>query len=267
MANSEEMPTPIRFYTVIKSAEDLILCHAGHHNLILGSESGLYVDAFILDDNDDSLNQPIHKKTPIVGIAMNPEWNHPMGFIIEFGDADKGFLTLVAQIKANVNEVDDILVSEVRVKIKDLLDKDPDNADGEKRLSFVVTSPSGEAKGLLNFCFKFRELIFPLSHAVPAAEAAAPVAGHGGSATSSAAYPPPESFHLYSPPVLGGYPTWSHVVQPPPPPPYQYPEQQSSIVGRLARRLAARVGFGFLAHEVLNWESFGDGFDFGDGLL
>ena len=263
MANSEEMPTPIRFYTVIKSAEDLILCP---HDLILGPESGLHVDVFILDDNDDNLNQPTHQKTPIVkpGVAMNPEWNHPMGFIIEFGDADKGFLTLVAQIKANVNEVDAILIAEVRVNIKELLDKDPDNADGEKRLSFVVTSPSGEAKGLLNFCFKFRELIFPLSHAVPAAEAAAPVAGHGGSATSSAAFPPPGSFQLYSPAVLGGYPTWSHVVQPPP---YQYPEQQSSIVGRLARRLAARVGFGYLAHEVLNWASFGDDFGFGDGLL
>ena len=165
-----------------------------------------------------------------------------------------------------MNEVDDILIAEVRVNIKELLDKDPDNAVGEKRLTFVVTSPSGEAKGLLNFCFKFRELIFPLSHAVPAAEAAAPMAATGGSATSSAAYPQPGSSHLYSPAVLR-YPTWSHVVQPTPPPPYPYPEQQPSIVGRLARRLAARVGFEFLAHEVLNWESFGDGFDFGDGLL
>ncbi|GMY21672.1 protein SRC2-like [Fagus crenata] len=260
MANSDEMPTPIRFYTFIKSAEDLAFCHPVHQNLILGSDSGLYVDVFILDENDDSL--PTHKKTPIVGVAINPKWNHPMGFIIEFGDADQGFLTLVAQIRAKVKEVDDILIAEVRLNIKELVDKDPDNSDGEKHLSFVVTSPSGVVKGLLNFCFKFSELIFPLSHAVPAAEAAAPVAGHGGSTTSSAAYPPPGSFHLYSPAVTGGYPIWSHVA-----PPYQYPEQQSSIVGRLARRLAARVGFEFLAHEVLNWTPSGDDFGFGDGLL
>ena len=256
MANSEKMPTPIQFYTVIKSAEDLILCHAGHHNLILGYESRLYVDAFILDDNDDSLNQPTHKKTPIVRIAMNPEWNHPMGFIIEFGDTDKGFLTLIAQIKANVNEVDDILIAEVRVNIKELLDKDPDNVDGEKHLSFVVTSPSGEATGLLNFSFKFGD---PLSHAVLAA-------GTGGSATSSAAYPPPGTSHLHSPAVLG-YPTWSPVVQPTPPSPNLYPEQQPSIVRRFARRFATRVGFGYLAHEVLNWASFGDDFGFGGGFL
>ena len=92
------MPTPIQFDAMIQSAEDLILCHPLHQNLILGSESGLYVDAFILDENDDNLNQPTHKKTPIVKpcVAVNLEWNHPMWFIIELGDADKGFLTLVA---------------------------------------------------------------------------------------------------------------------------------------------------------------------------
>ncbi|GMY21668.1 protein SRC2 homolog [Fagus crenata] len=236
------MSLPIKFDMMIKSAEDL--------NLFKGPELGVYANVFILHPNNNNNNNNLNFKTQIVKhghVGTKYEWNYTLGFTIDDLDSLQGHLTLVVQLKANGKEGVDYFIGEVRVNIKELLEMNSDDdGNGEKHLSYVIRTLSGEAKGLLNFSCKFEELMMqpplPLSHAAAAQPSSA--------ATFTAAYSPsggsqppylPYGPYAYPPPPP--YLPFGPYAYPPPPPP---PPPQPSILCKLA----TQVGLGILVQLI-----------------
>ncbi|KAL4636974.1 hypothetical protein ACB092_03G047400 [Castanea dentata] len=85
----------------------------------------------------------------------------PKAFRIDFEDAQKGSLTLVTKLKTGGELDSNILIGEVRVNIKELMDQ----TDGKKSyFTYPITAPSGEVTiGALMFSVEFKGYV-PLSH-------------------------------------------------------------------------------------------------------
>ena len=166
---------------------------------------------------------------------MTPILNeNPSVFRIDCVDALKGSLTLVFKLKTGGELNNNILIGEVRVIIKDLMDQ----IDGEKSyFTYPITAPSGEVTiGALKFSVEFKEL-------VALADTAGPSAGNP----------------YMGPTHAQGYVSLSHPTPPPYNPPYPAPQPRRP---RFVQRLATHLGLAFLTDSMRNGFDFDP--DFGD---
>ncbi|EEF49866.1 protein SRC2 [Ricinus communis] len=183
------------------------------------SKMDVYAEVSIKGDHFNSKQK---QKTPVdKDCGTNPTWNHSMKFNIHEASAQENRLTVQIKLISD-RSFGDKEIGEVHVPIKELID----HKAGDANVSYGVRTPSGKAKGSLNFSFKFGEKFeapLPTEKAKnvhePVVAYPAP-AGYPGAGASSAypppgAYPPPPpnmGYGAYSYPPPGGYP--------PPPPQY-----------------------------------------------
>ena len=85
--------------------------------------------------------------------GRNPEWNSPMKFYVNTFASQQNRLDLVVELKAD-KKLGNKDIGEVRVPMKELLESFGES-NNEKSVSYSVITPSGEAKGLLYFTYKF----------------------------------------------------------------------------------------------------------------
>ncbi len=213
---------------VIKSAKDL-------KDVNLFSKMDVYAIVSIMGDYNNN-NMASKQKTPIdKDGGTNPKWNFLMKFTVDITAAQQNRLTLVVKLKSERN-FGDKDIGEVHVPMKELLDSFGDSKD-DKHLSYSVRTPSGKAKGVLDFTYKFGEKFTASAHEHKKNVHDTPVTaypvGYGAAAGSSAGaaaaylppggYPPPGGMagaYPYAHPPQGGY---SH----PPAPVYSgYPPAQ-----------------------------------------
>ena len=83
----------------------------------------------------------------------NPEWNFSMKFRVDTFASQQNRLILVVELKAD-KKLGNKDIGEVQVPMKELLDKFGESKN-EISVSYSVITPSGEAKGLLYFTYKF----------------------------------------------------------------------------------------------------------------
>lgn len=148
---------------------------------------------------------------------------NPKVFRIDCVEALKGSLTLVVKLKTGGELNNNILIGEVRVIIKDLMDQ----IDGEKSyFTYPITAPSGKVTiGALKFSVEFKELV-----ALADTAAGNPYMG---------------------PTHAQGYASLSPT--PPYNPPYPAPQPRRPSI---SQRLATHLGLTFLTDSMMN------GFDF-----
>ncbi|KAL0005525.1 hypothetical protein SO802_013086 [Lithocarpus litseifolius] len=130
----------------INSAKDL-------QDVNLFFKMQVYAVVSIQDYNlikDDTCTQitPIDKDC-----GPNPEWNFPMKFCVNTFASQLNRLILVVELKAD-KKLGNKDIGEVQVPVKELLDRFGES-NNEKSVSYSVITPSGEAKGLLYFTYKF----------------------------------------------------------------------------------------------------------------
>ncbi|KAJ8772011.1 hypothetical protein K2173_027188 [Erythroxylum novogranatense] len=133
----------------------------------------------------------------------NPNWNFTMKFNLDEASLQQNRLTLDIKLKSD-RSLGDKDIGEVYVPIKELLDSAGDPKE-YKHMSYSVSTPTGKAKGTLNFSYKFGDK----QNAPPPKEKAKKVE------EPVMAYPPagyPNGAGA-SYPLPGGHP-------PPPPPPH-----------------------------------------------
>lgn len=162
---------------------------------------------------------------------------NPIAFRIDFEDAQKGSLTLVTKLMTGGELDSNVLIGEVRVNIKELMDQ----IDGKKSyFTYPITGPSVEVTiGTLMFSVEFKELM--MADPPTLADTAGPSSAHAQ-----------------------GYVSLSHPTPPPYNPPYPAPQpRRPSIV----QRLATHLGVAFLVDSIRNGFDFDFDFDtdFGDG--
>ena len=85
--------------------------------------------------------------------GRNPEWNSPMKFYVNTFASQQNRLDLVVELKAD-KKLGNKDIGEVRVPMKELLESFGES-NNEKSVSYSVITPSGDAKGLLYFTYKF----------------------------------------------------------------------------------------------------------------
>ena len=85
--------------------------------------------------------------------GRNPEWNSPMKFYVNTFASQQNRLILVVELKAD-KKLGNKDIGEVQVPMKELLERFGES-NNEKSVSYSVITPSGDAKGLLYFTYKF----------------------------------------------------------------------------------------------------------------
>ena len=85
--------------------------------------------------------------------GRNPEWNFPMKFYVNTFASQQNRLNLVVELKAD-KKLGNKDIGEVQVPMKELLESFGES-NNEKSESYSVITPSGDAKGLLYFTYKF----------------------------------------------------------------------------------------------------------------
>uniref|UniRef100_A0A7N2L456 Uncharacterized protein n=1 Tax=Quercus lobata TaxID=97700 RepID=A0A7N2L456_QUELO len=88
-----------------------------------------------------------------LGCSTSIFWCICIPFISEYSK----LLALVVKIKAEKKLAGDKEVGEVHVPIKELLESYGEESKDERRASYSVRTPSGKAKGVLDFTYKFGE--------------------------------------------------------------------------------------------------------------
>lgn len=105
-------------------------------------------DCNIIKDDTCMQITPIDKDC-----GRNPEWNFPMKFYVNTFASQQNRLILVVELKAD-KKLGNKDIGEVQVPMKELLERFGES-NNEKSVSYSVITPSGDAKGLLYFTYKF----------------------------------------------------------------------------------------------------------------
>lgn len=250
----------------LNSAKDL-------KDLNLFSKMDLYAVVSIHGDyfNNNTSQQRTHIDKDC---GPNPKWNFPMKFTIDINAAEQNRLALVVKIKAEKKLAGDKEVGEVHVPIKELLESYGEESKDEKRASYSVRTPSGKAKGVLDFTYKFGEKFTATQQKAKNADTDTPVTaypvGYGAAGPSGGpapAYPPPgmlaagtvAAAYPYPPQPAynGGYPQYPH--QPAPYPQAGYggygakpPKKSGGSGGKMALGLGAGLLGGLLVGDMIS---------------
>lgn len=205
---------------------DLVLLAMSVEDLILESPPRI-ADVSIVEGSNHVLQQ---QTIPILN-------ENPKAFRIDCVDALKGRLTVVFKLKTGGELGSNILIGEVRVNIRELLNQ----IDGKNSyFTYPITGPSGEVTvGALKFCVEFKELMMADP---PNGPTLADTAG-------------PSAVTPYMGPTHAqGYVSLSQ----PAPPPYPAPHpRRPSIV----RRFATHLGLAYLVDLIKNGFDFDTEFD------
>ena len=217
----------------LNSAKDL-------KDLNLFSKMDLYAVVSIHGDYYNNNNASQQRTHIDKDCGPNPKWNFPMKFTVDVSAAEQNRLALVVKIKAEKKLAGDKEVGEVHVPIKELLESYGEESKDERRASYSVRTPSGKAKGVLDFTYKFGEKFTATQQKAKNVDTDTPVTaypiGYGAAGPSGGpapAYPPPGMLaagtvaaaypYAHQPPPHGGYPPQGGY---PPPPMYGgYPPQ------------------------------------------
>ncbi|KAB1214010.1 BON1-associated protein 2 [Morella rubra] len=180
------------------------------------SKMGVYV---VVSLSGDSQHEQKAKTNVDQHGGTSPSWNFPMKFTINESAVRQNRLILEFKLRCERSLGGDKDIGEVYVPVQELL-----NSIGDGKtlqfLSYQVTQPSGQHKGVLNFSYRFSEEVAASERSLPDAEVyhERPVTVYPPPTVVEPSPPPYDGLYPLPPaPPPGGYP----YAPQPPPPPYQ----------------------------------------------